>query len=131
MKLALVHDHLCGIGGSERIFQHLCEEFPEADIYTLAYNPKTTLPYFATRKIHTTWLNRWISNSEAFRWSFPVATYVMQSVDLSHYDVVLSSSATTAKYVKAPKGKHACYCYIPTRALGTMSSISGTGLKDT
>ncbi len=129
MRLALVHDHLCGIGGSERIFQHLCEEFQEADIYTLAYNPKTTLPYFATRKIHTTWLNRFVSNSDAFRWSFPLATYVMQRVDLSNYDIVLSSSATTAKYVKAPKGGHICYCYIPTRALWHYEQYFGISFK--
>ena len=117
MKIAIVHDYLCGIGGSERIFQYMCEEFSEADAYTLAYNPSATYPYFSTRKIHTTWLNRYVQSTEAFRWSFPIATYVMQSLDLSQYDVVLSSSATVAKYVSVPNGKHICYCYIPTRAI--------------
>jgi glycosyltransferase involved in cell wall biosynthesis len=41
----------------------------------------------------------------------------MQSLNLRGYDAVLSCSATVAKYVSAPKGKHICYCYIPTRAL--------------
>lgn len=36
---------------------------------------------------------------------------------ISQYDVVLSSSATVAKYVSVPNGKHICYCYIPTRAI--------------
>lgn len=129
MRIALVHDHLCGIGGSERIFQYLCEEFAEADVYTLAYNPKTTLPFFAHRKIHTTWMNRWIQSSEAFRWAFPIAASVMQRLDLSHYDLVLSSSATTAKYVKAPKGRHLCYCYIPTRALWHYDEYFGVSFK--
>ncbi len=129
MKLAIVHDYLCGIGGSERIFQYLCEEFAEADAYTLAYNPSTTFPYFRSRGIRTTWLNRFVQSTAAFRWSFPVATYVMQSLDLSRYDVVLSSSATVAKYVNVPNGRHICYCYIPTRAIWHFDEYFGNSLK--
>jgi len=129
MKIALVHDHLCGIGGSERIFQHLCNEFQDADIYTLAFRPEKTLPFFATRNIRTTWLNPLILNSETFRWFFPLATHVMQHVDLSGYDVVLSSSATTAKYVKTAPGRHICYCYIPTRALWHTDQYFGQSFK--
>lgn len=116
-KIAIVHDYLCGVGGSERVFQYMCEEFPEADIYTLAYNPSRTLPFFKTKNINTTWLNTFVRTMTSFRWSFPLATYVMESIDLANYDVVLSSSATVAKYVKVPSGVHICYCYIPTRAL--------------
>lgn len=117
MKIAIVHDKLLDVGGSERIFQYMCEEFSEADAYVLAYRPGSTLPYFDTRKIRTTWLNPIVPSVGAFRWSFPIATYAMQTLDLSGYDVVLSSCATVSKYVTAGKGKHICYCYIPTRAL--------------
>lgn len=117
MKVALVHDFLCGIGGSERVFQYLSEAFPDADLYTTAYNPERTLPYFKTRRIHTTWLNRFVQTPDAFRWSFPLATRAMQSLNFSDYDLVLSSSATVAKYIRTSRGRHICYCYFPTRAL--------------
>lgn len=117
MRMAVILDQLCGMAGSERVAQYVCEEFAEADVYTLAYNPQTTFPYFSSRNIRTTWLNRFVHSTAAFRWSFPVATYVMQSLKLRDYDAVLSCSATVAKYVSAPKGRHVCYCYIPTRAL--------------
>ena len=129
MKLAIVHDYLCGVGGAERVFQYICEEFSEADSFTLALNPDSTLPYFKQRNIKTTWLNPVVRSMDAFRWSFPVATYVMESLDLSRYDVVLSSSATVAKYVKVPNGKHICYCYIPTRALWQTGEYFGASLK--
>lgn len=129
MKIAIVHDYLCGIGGSERIFQYLCEEFPEADAYTLSYNPSKTFPYFSKRKIRTTWLNRFVQSTGAFRLSFPLATYVMQALDLSRYDVVLTSSATVAKYVRVPRGKHICYCYIPTRAIWHFDEYFGKSFK--
>ncbi len=117
MRVAVVLDQLCGMAGSERVAQYVCEEFAEADIYTLAYNPQTTFPYFSGRNIRTTWLNRFVRSMPAFRWSFPIATYVMQSLNLRGYDAVLSCSATVAKYVSASGGTHICYCYIPTRAL--------------
>lgn len=117
MRMAIVLDQLFGMAGSERVAQYICEEFAEADVYTLAYNPETTFPYFSSRNIRTTWLNLFVRSTSAFRWSFPFATYVMQSLDLRDYDAVLSCSATVAKYVSAPTGKHVCYCYIPTRAL--------------
>jgi hypothetical protein len=129
MKVAIVHDYLCGMGGSERVFQYICEEFEEADAYTLAYNPERTLPYFKRREIRTTWLNHFVQSMDAFRWSFPFATHVMESLDLSEYDLVLSSSATVAKYIRVPNGKHVCYCYIPTRALWQTGEYFGGSWK--
>ncbi|NDC48950.1 MAG: glycosyltransferase, partial [Micrococcales bacterium] len=129
MKMAIVHDYLCGMGGSERVFQYICEEFEEADAYTLAYNPERTLPYFKGRKIRTTWLNHFVQSMDAFRWSFPFATHVMESLDLSEYDFVLSSSATVGKYIRVPNGKHVCYCYIPTRALWQTGEYFGGSWK--
>lgn len=129
MKIAIVHDYLCGLGGAERVFQYICEEFPEADAYVLAYNPAASLPYFRGRNIRVTWLNRLVQSMDAFRWAFPLATYVMESVDLRAYDVVFSSSATVAKYVRVPRGKHICYCYIPTRAIWHFDRYFNGGLK--
>ena len=128
-KIALVHDYLCGIGGSERVFSYMCEEFKEADIYTLAYNPDTTLPDFRQYSINVTWLNRFVKSMNQFRWSFPIATYAMQKLKLDKYDIVLSSSATVAKYINAPRGRHICYCYIPTRALWQRETYFSSSFK--
>jgi hypothetical protein len=97
--MAVIQDYLCNIAGSERMFQYICEEFPEADAYTLAYNPNATLDYFAGRNIKVTWMNKFVQSANTFKWLFPISTYVMGSVDLRQYDLVLSSSATVAKYV--------------------------------
>lgn len=129
MKIALVHDFLCGFGGSERVFQYMCEAFPEADAYTLAYNSSNTLPYFKKRRLRTTWMNPLVQTSSAFKWSFPIATYAMQGLNLAEYDLVISSSATVAKYVKAPPGRHLCYCYMPTRAIWRSDAYFGDGIK--
>ncbi len=57
MRIALVHDSLCRVGGAERVFQYMCEEFAEADVFALACNPEQTIPYFANGRVKTTWLN--------------------------------------------------------------------------
>jgi glycosyltransferase involved in cell wall biosynthesis len=118
VRIALVHDYLCTVGGSERVFQYMCEAFPDADVYTLSLNRSRTIPYFAKKKgVHTTWMNPFVQSPAAFRLLFPIATYAMEGIDLRGYDLVLSSSATVARYVRAQKGRHVCYCYMPTRAI--------------
>src|SRR4051812_26733857 len=103
MRVALVHDYLCTGGGSDRVFQYMCEAIPDADVYALSLNRKTAFPYFANRRdIRTTWLNPFAQTAGAFRALFPVATYVMEHLDLSEYDLVISSAATVARYVRAP-----------------------------
>jgi glycosyltransferase involved in cell wall biosynthesis len=129
VRIALVHDYLCTIGGSERVFQYICEAFPDADVYTLSLNPRRVIPYFATKEdIRTTWMNPIVQTPAAFRVLFPIATYAMEALDLSAYDLVLSSSATVAKYVRAPNGRHVCYCYIPTRAIWHFDEYFGGGI---
>src|SRR4051812_40644556 len=102
MKVALVHDYLCTMGGSDRVFQYMCEAIPEADVFALSLNRSAAIPYFANKPaVHTTWLNPFVQTPAAFRVAFPLATYVMQHLDLSGYDLVISSAATVARYVRA------------------------------
>ncbi len=125
MKVAIVHDYLCSKGGSERVFQYICEAFPEADVYTLAFNPHKTFSYFSKRAIQTTWLQPFIRSSTTFRWLFLLGTKAIQSLDFSKYDLVVSSSTTVAKYLSAPRALHICYCYMPTRAIWHFENYFG------
>jgi len=117
MKIALVRDYLCSYGGSERVFQNICEEFVDADIYTLAYNPNKTYPYFKERTINVTWLDKFVRSTALFKLFFPISIFAMKKLTFDEYDIVISSSATVAKYISVKNGKHICYCYIPTRAI--------------
>jgi len=128
MNIALVHDALCCIGGAERVFKYLCEEYSEADIFTLCYNPKETLEFFNTRNINVTWLNKLIQTPKALRVSYPIASIVMNNLDLSKYDLIISSSASIAKYVSTNRGVHFSYCYYPTRALWEPEKYFGSSM---
>lgn len=129
MRIALVHDYLCTVGGSDRVFQYMCEAFPTADVYALSLNRSQAIPYFANSKnVRTTWMNPFVQSPAAFRLLFPIATYAMERIDLRGYDLVLSSAATIARYVRAPDGRHVCYCYMPTRAIWHFDEYFGRRL---
>jgi len=121
-RIALITDSLVTVGGAEQVFLYMVEEFVEADIFALAYRQNKTLPEFRPFHIRTSWINRLIANHKIFKLLFPLATFVMRHWDLDDYDVVVISSATTAKYLKKGRSRHICYCYFPTRALWNTDS---------
>jgi glycosyltransferase involved in cell wall biosynthesis len=117
VKIALIQDELVTSGGSERVFLYMAQEFPEADLFTLCYNRSTTWPEFSGLEITTSLLDRFISTHRRFSSLFPIGTKVMQRWDFRDYDLILTSSATTAKYIRRFDAPHICYCYYPTRAI--------------
>jgi glycosyltransferase involved in cell wall biosynthesis len=117
LRIALLADHLVTVGGAERVFLHMIEAFPEADIFALSYNPKATLAEFGNYSIRTHPMAALFSTHQRFKLMFLPATFVMERWQLGDYDVVLSASATSAKYLARQSGRHICYCYFPTRAI--------------
>ena len=132
MKIALIQDQLLTSAGSERVFLYMAQEFKEADVFTLCYNPKTTWPEFKALQIKTHWLNAVIRNHGVFKMMFPIATIAMERWDFSDYDLIITSSATTAKYIKRFNAPHLCYCYFPTRAIWNFAGYfnGGVGFKE-
>lgn len=118
MKVALVHDYILNYGGAERVLESLHKIFPEAKIYTLLYDKKMS-KYFPEDIVQTSFLNKlpnFIKKRHKFLLPFfPVA---VESLDLSSYDVVISSSSAFAKgVITRPKTIHICYCHSPSRFL--------------
>ncbi len=115
MKIALVHDWITRRGGAERVLDVLHRVWPGAPIYTSLYNPDV-FPEFADAEVHSTWLNH-IKLAQKKHQLFAVPRgWVYRSIDLSDYDLVLSSCSAESKYVKTGPGTlHICYCYTPIR----------------
>ncbi len=115
-RVALVHDFLLDLRGAERVFLALCELFPEADIFTAVYDPAGTEGRFAHRRIHTSFLQRLHPDATSFRRLLPLYPYAMEALDLSGYDLVLSSSSAWAHGVlPSENAVHICYCHNPFR----------------
>ncbi|MFP5268770.1 glycosyltransferase [Coleofasciculus sp.] len=117
MKIALVHDYLTQRGGAERVFELLCNYFPEADIFTSLYDPQQTIE-LGDRLVNTTQLQNIPGATKYFRLLAPFYYPAFRALDLQDYDLIISSTSSFAKGVrKHPDATHICFCHNVTRFL--------------
>lgn len=114
-RIALVHDWLVSPGGAEKVLLELHRLYPEAPIYTAAYVPEK-FPEFAAADVRPSWLNR-IGLAKTKHQLFPLArAWTFRSLNLSNYDIVISSCSAESKYVRTgQRTMHVCYCHTPVR----------------
>lgn len=117
MKIALVHDELVRKGGAEQVLLSFHKAFPDAPIYTLAYNPATTYPEFKNCSIITSWFGKYIKDDKNLkRFFFPFGVLAMQQLEVKGYDVILQSTTHCSKYIKTdPNSLVLTYCHTPFR----------------
>jgi glycosyltransferase involved in cell wall biosynthesis len=129
VRIAIVHDALCVAGGAERLVLWMAKAFPGAPIYTSVYLPAGTFPEYRQLDVRTLPFARFIRSEKQFKLLFPLWLYLIQRLDFSDYDVVLSSSTYLAKFITPAQGvKHACYLYAPFRLLWKPGSYSAESL---
>ncbi len=115
-RVALVHDFLLDIRGSERVFMELCAMWPEADVFTAVYDEDGTEGRFAGRAINTSFLQRLRPSARTFRALLPLYPAAIESFDLSGYELVVSSSSAWAHAVLCGEDSvHVSYCHNPFR----------------
>ncbi len=117
MKIALVHDYLQTIGGSEAVFRTLIEIYPQAEMYTLFHNRRKIFP---TLKTKTSFIQKIpLKDYTKLLFLFPTA---IESLKLpKDTKMILSSSHAFAKGIKKPRGAiHVCYCHTPMRYVWDM-----------
>lgn len=115
--MAVVHDWLTAYAGSEKVLEQILLLFPQAELFTLVdHLPKSHRSFLSGRAIHTSFLQDLPFSAHLFRpllWLLPVA---IESLDLSGFDLVISSSHAVAKGVlTGPDQLHICYCHSPIR----------------
>ncbi len=131
MRVAIVHDWLTGLRGGEKVLELLLELYPEATIFTLLHLPGSTSPRIESHPIRTTFIQRLPLAGRHYRWYLPLFPRAIESLDLSGFDLVLSSSHCVAKGAIAPKqALHICYCHTPMRYVwDRFEDYFGTGWK--
>lgn len=117
MKIALVHDFFCNLGGSDAVVQALHQLFPDAPVYTLiVYDLNRDADVLQGMELRFSFLQRipWARRShQPFLPLFPIA---VEQFDLRGYDLIISSSHSCAKgVITPPETLHICYCHTPMR----------------
>lgn len=138
-KVAIVHDWLIA-GGAERVVLELHHMFPDAPIYASYCTPEWRERL--DNKVITGFLQRW--PFRALRKFVPfLRIWWFSRLDLSGYDLVISSSGAEAKGVNTPEGTlHIAYIHAPTHyywsrydeymknpGFGSFDSLARLGLK--
>src|SRR3954465_13550296 len=115
-RVALVHAFLLDVRGAERVFAAICDLYPQADLFRAVYDQAGTDGRFRARRVHGTFLQRLHPTARTFRALLPLYPYAMESLDLSGYDLVVSSSRAWAHgAIPAERATHVCYCHNPFR----------------
>ncbi len=115
MRVALVHYWLLGSRGGEKVLEAIARLFPEADIFTLFYEPELVSPELRARNIQVSYLN---PLRRFYRGLLPLMPAALESFDLRGYDLVISSESGPAKGVlTSSDSRHVCYCHTPMRYL--------------
>jgi glycosyltransferase involved in cell wall biosynthesis len=116
-KIAVVHDWLTGMRGGEYVLEAILELLPNATVFTLVYFPEKISEKIKKQKIVTSWMSilpRFLQ--ERYRLFLPVLPWFIERLDLSSYDLVISSSHCVAKGVRKPKNAvHISYVHAPMR----------------
>lgn len=116
LRVALVHDWLTGMRGGERCLEVFCEIFPDAPVFTLLHVPGSVSATIERHRIVTSTVQRLPDVERRYRYYLPVFPLAIRALDLSGYDLVLSSSHCVAKGARVPAGAfHVSYIHTPMR----------------
>jgi glycosyltransferase involved in cell wall biosynthesis len=115
MRVAIVHYWLLGMRGGEKVVEALCRLYPDADLFTLFYQPDKVSDLIRSRPVTTSFLN---AGRRFYRSLLPLMPLALEHFDLRDYDLVVSSESGPAKGVLTRADTlHICYCHTPMRYL--------------
>src|SRR5580700_4476600 len=115
MRAAIIHYWLLNMRGGEKVLEALCRLLPDADIYTLFYNPESVSPAIRSHRVTPSFLQHLWRHHRSL---LPLMPMALENFDLRGYDLIVSSESGPAKGVIVPSGaRHVCYCHTPMRYL--------------
>lgn len=118
MKVAFVHDWLNGMRGGEKVLEALLELYPQADVFTLFYEPQKISEKIRSHRVIVSPLQKLPGAAAHYRNLLPLFPWAISRFDLSGYDLVISISHCVAKSARAVSSdRHLCYCLSPMRYL--------------
>ena len=117
MKVAVVHEWLLDYAGSERVVREILEVVPQADLFALIDRRDEELRAAIPRAVRGTSLLQHLPRPQQWlRYYVPLMPLAVKGLDVSAYDLVISSSHAVAKGVRTRRGQlHISYVHTPMR----------------
>ncbi|MBU2803382.1 glycosyltransferase family 4 protein [Acidithiobacillus caldus] len=117
MRIAIVHDWLVVYAGAERVLEQMLACYPDADLFSLVdFLPLGQRDFIYNKPATTSFIQRLPRARKKYRGYLPLMPLAIEQLDLSAYDLVLSSSHAVAKGVlTGPDQLHISYVHSPIR----------------
>jgi len=123
MKIAIVHDWFVNAGGAENVLKAILEIYPEADIFSVVdfFDDRQREKFLNGKTTTNTFIQRLPFSKSKYRTYLPLMPFAIEQLDVTAYDLVISSSHAVAKGVMtSPNQVHICYCHSPIRYVWDM-----------
>jgi glycosyltransferase involved in cell wall biosynthesis len=115
MKVAIVHDWLVAPGGAEKVLEQIIQCFPDADLFSLVDFLEDRAPVCG-KPVTTSFIQHLPFARRRYRAYLPLMPLAIEQLDLSSYDLVITSSYAVAKGVLVgPDQTHVSYVHSPMR----------------
>ena len=123
MRTAIVHYWLLNMRGGEKVVEALCRLLPDADVFTLFYDPDRTSKTIRAHRVQASFLQ---PLRKHYRSLLPLMPMALESFDLREYDLVISSESGPAKGVITSSNTTACVLLPHAHAIpvGPVSGLS-------
>lgn len=117
MKVAIVHDWLTLKGGAEACLEEFLRLYPQADLFcAVDFLPEHERGFLKGHRITTSFVQRLPGAAKHYRTYLPFMPVAIEQLDVTSYDLVLSSSAAVAKgIITGPDQVHIAYTHSPIR----------------
>ncbi len=117
LRVAIVHDFLYCYAGAERVLEQILMVFPSADLFSLFdFVPENERGFLHNKPVKTTFIQQLPFARRKHRMYLPLMPLAIEQLDMSQYDIVISSSYLAAKGVlTGPDQLHVSYCHTPVR----------------
>jgi len=116
-RVAIIHDWLTTWGGAERVLAQLLAVYPGADLFAVCdFLSASDRDALGGRRPATTFIQRLPGARRWYRSYLPLMPVAIEQIDLSPYDLVISSSHAVAKgVITGPDQLHISYVHSPVR----------------
>jgi len=117
MRVAIVCDWLITYAGSERVLEQMLKCYPDADLFAVVdFLPRGQRGFIMNKPVTTTSIQHYPFARRLYQKYLFKMPLAVEQLDLSGYDLVISSSHAVAKGVITGPGQlHICYIYTPIR----------------
>lgn len=118
INTAVVADWLVTYAGAERVLCEMLKTVPHADLFSIIdfMDEASRNKYFQGKKANTTFIQRLPFAEKKYRNYLPLMPLAIEQLDVSKYDVVVSSSHAVAKGIlTGPDQLHISYVHSPIR----------------